>query len=64
MLTEHIDASKAAFEVDYKSSSQFSREYGAPPMKDIKKPGPEFGELVVQPAIIRSSAHANYQHND
>ncbi len=40
MLTEHIDASKAAFEVGYESPSQFSREYsrlfGAPPMKDIK----------------------------
>lgn len=40
MLTEHIDASKAAFEVGYESPSQFSREYsrlfGAPPMRDIK----------------------------
>ncbi|MGD8809469.1 MAG: AraC family transcriptional regulator [Gammaproteobacteria bacterium] len=40
MLTEHIDASTAAFEVGYESPSQFSREYsrqfGAPPMRDIK----------------------------
>jgi AraC-like DNA-binding protein len=40
MLAEHIDASKAAFEVGYESPSQFSREYsrlfGAPPMRDIK----------------------------
>jgi AraC-like DNA-binding protein len=40
MLTEHIDASRAAFEVGYESPSQFSREYsrlfGAPPMRDIK----------------------------
>jgi len=40
MLTEHLDASKAAFEVGYESPSQFSREYsrlfGAPPMRDIK----------------------------
>ena len=40
MLAEHLDASKAAFEVGYESPSQFSREYtrlfGAPPMKDIK----------------------------
>jgi AraC-like DNA-binding protein len=40
MLTEHLDASRAAFEVGYESPSQFSREYsrlfGAPPMKDIK----------------------------
>lgn len=40
MLTEHIDASAAAFEVGYESPSQFSREYsrmfGAPPMRDIK----------------------------
>jgi transcriptional regulator GlxA family with amidase domain len=40
MLAEHLDASKAAFEVGYESPSQFSREYsrqfGAPPMRDIK----------------------------
>jgi len=40
MLAEHLDASKAAFEVGYESPSQFSREYsrlfGAPPMQDIK----------------------------
>ena len=40
MLTEHIDASRAAFEVGYESPSQFSREYsrlfGSPPMRDIK----------------------------
>ena len=40
MLTERIDASRAAFKVGYESPSQFSREYsrqfGAPPMRDIK----------------------------
>ena len=40
MLAEHLDASRAAFEVGYESPSQFSREYsrlfGSPPMKDIK----------------------------
>lgn len=40
MLTEQIDASRAAFKVGYESPSQFSREYsrqfGAPPMRDIK----------------------------
>lgn len=40
MLTDHIDASRAAFEVGYESPSQFSREYsrqfGAPPARDIK----------------------------
>lgn len=40
MLAEHLDASRAAFEVGYESPSQFSREYsrmfGAPPMRDIK----------------------------
>jgi transcriptional regulator GlxA family with amidase domain len=40
MLTEHIDASRAAFKVGYGSPSQFSREYsrqfGAPPIRDIK----------------------------
>jgi AraC-like DNA-binding protein len=40
MLVEHLDASRAAFEVGYESPSQFSREYsrlfGAPPTRDIK----------------------------
>jgi AraC-like DNA-binding protein len=40
MLVEHLDVSRAAFEVGYESPSQFSREYsrlfGAPPMQDIK----------------------------
>lgn len=40
MLTERMDASSAAFEVGYDSPSQFSREYsrqfGAPPMRDIR----------------------------
>jgi AraC-like DNA-binding protein len=41
MLTEHQDATSAAFQVGYESPSQFSREYsrlfGAPPLRDIKK---------------------------
>jgi transcriptional regulator GlxA family with amidase domain len=39
MLAERLDASTAAFRVGYESVSQFSREYsrqfGAPPMRDI-----------------------------
>lgn len=39
MLTEHIDAASASFNVGYESPSQFSREYsrlyGASPAKDI-----------------------------
>jgi AraC-like DNA-binding protein len=39
MLTENQDATTAALEVGYESASQFSREYsrlfGAPPLKDI-----------------------------
>lgn len=39
MLAEHMDAGSAAFEVGYESPSQFSREYsrlfGAPPLRDI-----------------------------
>jgi AraC-like DNA-binding protein len=39
MLTECLDAATAAFQVGYKSPSQFSREYrrvfGAPPLRDI-----------------------------
>ena len=40
MFAEHLDAASAAFEVGYESPSQFNREYsrmfGAPPMRDIK----------------------------
>jgi len=40
MFTENMDAGAAAFEVGYESPSQFSREYsrlfGAPPLRDIK----------------------------
>jgi AraC-like DNA-binding protein len=40
MLTENLDALTATFEVGYESPSQFSREYsrlfGAPPLRDIK----------------------------
>ncbi|SDG18756.1 MULTISPECIES: AraC family transcriptional regulator [unclassified Duganella] len=39
MLNEHLDAASAAFRVGYESPSQFSREYsrqfGAPPRRDI-----------------------------
>jgi AraC-like DNA-binding protein len=39
MLTEHLDAANAAFQVGYESPSHFSREYnrlfGAPPLRDI-----------------------------
>ncbi len=39
MLMDHLDAATARFEVGYESPSQFSREYsrlfGAPPLKDI-----------------------------
>jgi AraC-like DNA-binding protein len=39
MLTEHLDATTAALQVGYASPSQFSREYsrlfGAPPLRDI-----------------------------
>ena len=40
MLSNQFDAARAAFEVGYESPSQFSREYsrlfGAPPLRDIK----------------------------
>lgn len=39
MLTDHLDAATAAFQVGYESPSQFSRKYnrqfGAPPLRDI-----------------------------
>ncbi|MEJ2673105.1 MAG: AraC family transcriptional regulator [Deltaproteobacteria bacterium] len=39
MLTERLDATNAAFQVGYESPSQFNREYsrlfGAPPLRDI-----------------------------
>ena len=41
MLANQLDASRAAYEVGYESPSQFSREYsrmfGAPPIKDIRQ---------------------------
>jgi AraC-like DNA-binding protein len=41
MLNEGLDAASAAFEVGYESASQFNREYsrffGQPPMRDIKR---------------------------
>ncbi|KHK00750.1 AraC family transcriptional regulator [Desulfovibrio sp. TomC] len=41
MLTDNLDAATAAFQVGYESHSQFNREYsrlfGAPPLRDIKK---------------------------
>ena len=41
MLTERLDAATAAYRVGYESPSQFSREYsrqfGAPPMRDMAR---------------------------
>ena len=41
MLNEDIDAGSAALRVGYESASQFSREYtrlfGAPPLRDIRR---------------------------
>ncbi|PLX96345.1 MAG: AraC family transcriptional regulator [Desulfuromonas sp.] len=41
MLAENLDATSAAFRVGYESSSQFSREYsrqfGAPPLRDVSQ---------------------------
>jgi AraC-like DNA-binding protein len=41
MLAEDFDATSAAYQVGYESPSQFSREYsrlfGAPPMRDIER---------------------------
>ena len=40
MLTDGLDATRAAYEVGYESVSQFSREYsrffGRPPMRDVR----------------------------
>jgi AraC-like DNA-binding protein len=55
MLAERLDASTAAFRVGYESASQFSREYsrqfGAPPMRDIaslrQEPAPVPGRAAV-----------------
>lgn len=48
MLVERQDATSAAFQVGYESPSQFSREYsrlfGAPPLRDIKRLGTLPGE--------------------
>ena len=53
MLNQGLDAASAAFEVGYESATQFNREYsrffGQPPMRDIRKlisPGAPTLELV------------------
>ncbi|TNC93066.1 MAG: AraC family transcriptional regulator [Thalassolituus sp.] len=47
MLAGQVDASRAAYEVGYESPSQFSREYsrlfGAPPLKDIRQLSQDMG---------------------
>jgi AraC-like DNA-binding protein len=56
MLIDGLDAASAAFEVGYESASQFNREYsrffGAPPMRDIRTlrlPGaPQFESVSSQ----------------
>ncbi len=35
MLTERMNAANAAFEVGYESPSQFTREYGDSPSRDV-----------------------------
>lgn len=51
MLVERVDATRAAFQVGYESPSQFSREYsrlfGAPPLRDIASLR---GQAAAQPA--------------
>ncbi|NJL20598.1 MAG: AraC family transcriptional regulator [Leptolyngbyaceae cyanobacterium SM1_3_5] len=41
MLAENVDATQAAYQVGYESTSQFSREYarmfGAPPVRDVER---------------------------
>lgn len=53
MLAEHLDAAAAAYRVGYESASQFSREYsrhfGAPPMRDI-------AGLRTQPDAVAATA--------
>ena len=48
MLTERLDATSAAHQVGYESPSQFSREYsrfyGAPPLRDVSQLRQEIGE--------------------
>ncbi len=50
MLAEQLDATSAAFKVGYESSSQFSREYsrlfGAPPLRDISQLRQEAGMAI------------------
>ncbi len=52
MLTEHLNASVAAFQVGYESPSQFTREYGrlfgASPLRDISN----LNELAAPPRLL------------
>jgi AraC-like DNA-binding protein len=63
MLNENLDAGSAAGHVGYESASQFSREYsrlfGAPPQRDIRR-------LRVTPgagAALKSTPHGTDQHH-
>jgi len=53
MLNEDVDAGSAALRVGYESASQFSREYsrlfGAPPQRDIKRLKGTTGDAVTTP---------------
>jgi AraC-like DNA-binding protein len=55
MLAEHTDAASAAFQVGYESPSQFSREYsrlyGAPPVRDIMTLRQQATKLSGQPSL-------------
>lgn len=57
MLSEHIDATSAAFRVGYESPSQFSREYGRlfgnSPLRDIRNLRQASALELVQTGMIR-----------
>jgi AraC-like DNA-binding protein len=59
MLAENQDATAAAFQVGYESPSQFSREYsrlfGAPPLRDIASLRQMTGTERVEEAVAGAS---------
>jgi AraC-like DNA-binding protein len=60
LLAEDCDATSAAYQVGYESASQFSREYsrlfGAPPMRDIERLRTTSSRVSGMPQAIQRSA--------
>ena len=56
MLADDVDAATVAFEVGYESASQFNREYsrmfGEPPLRDVRKRRSSGDQMVESGAAV------------